>query len=153
MLLLAMCRPGGQAPSDPRPPALANRHADGLPKRAWRDGLRAASGRAARHPRGPGRVRRLLPAPVMPGCPPDLGRTTIVVLTAVSFFACSYESCIIIIIIVTSVSLRAARCCAAGPRRAGRPERRGAGLPSGCGESVVLGPCFLCVAPFSTARC
>jgi len=67
MLLLAMCRPGGQAP-DPRPPAPEDTRT-GITKWAWWGGLRAASEHAAWRPWG--RDRFLLPAPVTLGCPPD----------------------------------------------------------------------------------
>lgn len=66
-------------------------------------------------PRGhlwrPGCVRFLFPDA---GLLSDLGCTIIVVFPAVSFFACSYESCIIIIIIIiiTSVSYVPPWCCA-----------------------------------------
>lgn len=105
MLHLAMCGPGSQALSDLWPPASANRHADEIPKPAWWGWAAGAFPQPPWRLWGPGRVRLLCPAPVMLDSPPVLGLTIIVVFTAISFFACSYESCIIIIIIIIVTSM------------------------------------------------
>ena len=115
-LHLAICRPGGQALSDPRPPASADRHVDENPKKGarWGSPTPGHVHEDAWASLETGCVCFLRPAPVMLDSPPEIDPRRF--FTAVSFFAYSYENCIIIVVVVvvTSMSSCATWCCAVG---------------------------------------